>query len=92
MCSTREYLAELFWGDSDRQRARHALNTALWRLQGVLDGDTQRRNTYLLVDSQSIGFNRHSDVALDIADFEDRCTLADQLGSQSADQQATLYR
>lgn len=88
----REYLAGLLWGDRDRLRARHALNTALWRLHGVLNGDTRQRNSYLLVDSQSIGFNQHSGVTLDIADFEDRCTLADQLGAYPSEQQAALYR
>lgn len=88
----REHLAELFWGDRDPQRARHALNTALWRLQRVLDGDASRRNPYLLVDAQSIGFNGHSAVALDVAEFEQWCALADQLEAPSAEQQATLYK
>src|SRR5579871_2625035 len=34
---TREHLAGVFWGDSTEERARHALNTTLWRINRVLE-------------------------------------------------------
>src|SRR3954454_484984 len=40
---SREHLAGLFWGESDDERARHSLNTALWRLNGVLSADDGER-------------------------------------------------
>ena len=83
----REYLAGLLWGDSDDERARHSLNTALWRLNGVIIGDSGNR--VLRVTPYEIGFNAAADVWLDVADFESRCALADQ--TSSVDQQARLY-
>ena len=34
---TREHLAGVFWGDSSEERARHTLNTTLWRINRVLE-------------------------------------------------------
>jgi DNA-binding SARP family transcriptional activator len=86
----RERLAGLFWSDRDDQRARHCLNTALWRLQRSLQPRDSRAAPYLLSTTHSIGFNAASDVQLDVAEFESRCALADQLGADAADQQAAL--
>ena len=33
---TREHLAGIFWGESADERARHTLNTTLWRINRVL--------------------------------------------------------
>jgi DNA-binding SARP family transcriptional activator len=33
----RERLADLFWGDTDPDKARSALNTAVWRIRKILD-------------------------------------------------------
>src|SRR5437764_7571625 len=65
----REQLAGLFWGDEADQRARHCLNTALWRLNRVL-AQSEPRTPYLRVDAQNIGFNTASDFWLDIDEFE----------------------
>lgn len=47
---SREHLASLFWGESDDEKARHSLNTALWRLHGVLETHAgQRGRGYLRV-------------------------------------------
>lgn len=88
----RERLAGLFWGDSDEQKARHCLNTTLWRLQGVLGRLPSRQQSYLKVDSRHIGFNVTSDYHLDVAEFETRCAWAEQLESDAVDQQAFLLR
>lgn len=88
----RERLAGLFWGDSDDQKARHCLNTTLWRLQGVLGRLPTRQQSYLKVDPRHIGFNLTSDFHLDVAEFEIRCAWAEQLDPAAIDQQAFLLR
>ena len=87
---SREHLAGLFWGDSDEDKARHSLNTALWRLNGVLaEGAAERGRALLRVTPQEIGFNPAAEYWLDVAEFESRCALADSCSN--ADQQAALY-
>ncbi len=88
----RERLAGLFWGDSDDQKARHCLNTTLWRLQGILGLLPARQQSYLKVDPRHIGFNLTSDFHLDVAEFETRCAWAEQLDPEAIDQQAFLLR
>ncbi len=88
----REQLAGLFWGDEDDQRARHCLNTALWRLNRILAQSGAGSAAYLRIDAQSIGFNTASDFQLDIDEFEGRCMLAEQIGPGAPDKRAALYR
>jgi DNA-binding SARP family transcriptional activator len=86
----REHLAALFWADSDDEKARHSLNTALWRLNGVLaDGAGDQGRAQLRVTPQEIGFNVATDFWLDVAEFESRCALADR--TSNPDQRAVLY-
>ena len=82
----REVLAGLLWGDADDDRARHSLNTTLWRLNGVL-GDQAAR--CLRVTAQEIGFFPPSEHWLDVAEFESRCALAAR--ATAAEEQAILY-
>jgi DNA-binding SARP family transcriptional activator len=88
---TREHLAGLFWGDSAEERARHTLNTTLWRINRVLEpaGTPAQERGYVRVSPQQIGFNSASGVWLDVAEFESRCALAEQ--AESANQRAALY-
>jgi DNA-binding SARP family transcriptional activator len=88
----REHLAGLFWGDQEDQKARHCLNTALWRLNRMLDAPHPAAHPYLRVDAQTIGWNPASDIRLDVDDFDSRCTLADQMGEDAPEQQARLYQ
>jgi len=88
----REHIAGLFWGDRDDHHARHCLNTALWRLQRLLQPRDSHAAPYLLATTHSIGFNPASDAHIDVAEFEARIALADHLGADAADQQAALYR
>ena len=95
---TREHLAGVFWGDSSEERARHTLNTTLWRINRVLEppesGASERG--YLRVSPQHIGFNAASGVWLDVAEFETRCELAEQTDPETRHvlyaQAVTLYR
>ena len=89
---TREHLAGVFWGESEEERARHALNTTLWRINRVLEpagGSANQRCGYLRVTPQHIGFNTASDTWLDVAEFESRCELAEQ--AETPVQRAALY-
>jgi DNA-binding SARP family transcriptional activator len=88
---TREHLAGVFWGDSEEDRARHALNTTLWRINRVLEpaGGCATQRGYLRVTPQQIGFNTASDTWLDVAEFESRCELAEQ--AETPVQRAALY-
>jgi DNA-binding SARP family transcriptional activator len=77
---TREHLAGVFWGDSSEERARHTLNTTLWRINRVLEPPQSavHERGYLRITPQHIGFNAASGVWLDVAEFESRCQLAEQ--------------
>jgi DNA-binding SARP family transcriptional activator len=88
---TREHLAGVFWGESAEERARHALNTTLWRINRVLEpaGGGANQRGYLRVTPQHIGFNTASDTWLDVAEFESRCELAEQ--AETPVQRAALY-
>ena len=86
----REQLAGLFWSDCDADRARHCLNTTLWRLQRVLGQPAEGEHSYLRVDAQHIGFNAASNYWLDVAEFESRCAWAERV--DAPEQQAVLYR
>src|ERR1700709_2549213 len=88
----REHLAGLFWGDEDDRRARHCLNTALWRLNRILSHPQLHTTADLRIDAQSIGFNTASNYWLDVDEFETRCTLAEQIGPDAPIEQAELYR
>jgi DNA-binding SARP family transcriptional activator len=87
----RDYIAGLFWGDGDETKARHSLNTALWRLHGILEQlpPSAQGQPRLRVDQRSLGFNADSDYWLDVAEFESRYALAAQ-ASTSGQRMALL--
>lgn len=86
---SREQLAGIFWGDSDGEKARHCLNTTLWRLNRLLAATGA--SNHLRVGAYNIGFNVASDCWIDVVEFETRCNWAEASGSMSAEQQALLY-
>jgi DNA-binding SARP family transcriptional activator len=68
---SRDVLVGQFWGDTSEERARHALNTTLWRLRRVLRAPEEPGASFILTtDAGEIGFNRHSSYWLDVAVFE----------------------
>lgn len=85
----RDHLAGIFWGDQEEIRARHCLNTALWRLRQAL-GDGSDGQAWLLVDAQSIGFNPACNARIDVVEFENRVGLAERIAHQAPTQAATL--
>ena len=88
---SREYVANLFWSDSDESKARRSLNTSLWRLQGIFDQlpDSPPGQPFVRLDARTVGFNIGSDYWLDVAEFESRCALAGQAATPR--EQAALY-
>jgi DNA-binding SARP family transcriptional activator len=87
----REQLAGLFWGDHAEARARHCLNTALWRLQRVLGPADSAGRPYLRVAPRALGVNLDSDTWLDVAEFEARCQLAERVAVDAPARAAALY-
>jgi DNA-binding SARP family transcriptional activator len=66
-------VAEVFWGDYSHEKARRALNTALWRLKKVLEPEGVTSGTYLISSSAcEIGFNYQSKYWLDVEVFEQK--------------------
>ncbi len=71
----REILADLFWSDYDKNRARSCLSTALWRLRRVLEPEGVPKGTYLLTTpTGEVGFNWESAHWVDVVVFEEGVT------------------
>jgi DNA-binding SARP family transcriptional activator len=86
---SREHLAGLFWGDFDDEKARHSLNTAVWRMNGVLlEHAGDRGRGCLRITPQEIGFNPGANVWVDVSEFESRCALAER--AQTPETRAAL--
>ena len=66
----RELLASVFWEEHSQEKARRALNTALWRLKKTLEPEGIPTGTYLNADSDEVGFNCQSQYWLDVEVFE----------------------
>jgi DNA-binding SARP family transcriptional activator len=86
---SREQLAGLFWGDRDDEKARHCLNTTLWRLNRLLA--SAGASNHLRIGAYTIGFNVASDCWIDVVEFETRCSWAEATGSTAPEQKALLY-
>jgi len=78
----RERLATLWWGDHETAKAKHSLNTELWRLRQVLEPKQTRQAPFLTVGTDGIGFNTATDYWLDAEEFERLCARARQLEAQ----------
>ena len=68
---SREFLADMFWGEHSQQKARGSLNTALWKLKKAIEPDGIPAGTYLKNSPPGeVGFNQHSKYWLDVEIFE----------------------
>ncbi len=85
---TRSVLSGLFWGDSSEARARHSLNTAMWRLRQWLESLQIGRSSCLLFEEEQIAFNPASPHRLDTAEFEHCITWALQMNLSAPEQAA----
>ncbi len=85
----REGVAAALWPDFDTDRARHCLNTAIWRLRAVL-GEPSGDVSCLRIDNQGVGLNASSNVVIDVVQFERLLTLAAHLPSDQVATKASL--
>jgi DNA-binding SARP family transcriptional activator len=68
---SREVLVGVFWAESNQEKARRALNTALWRLKKALEPEGIPAGTYLIsAQSGEVSFNFESQYWLDVEVFE----------------------
>ncbi len=98
---TRESLVGLLWPDHPEESARHNLRQALFNLRKILD-DKNANPTYLLIDRETIQFNRASDYSLDLAEFNryfftceehlSQCTPDCSIHASNLEKMVKLYR
>jgi DNA-binding SARP family transcriptional activator len=83
----REVLAGIFWAEHSQERARRALNTALWRLKKALEPEGVPAGTYLIsAHSDEVGFNCQSQYWLDVEIFEQETIHLITCPSQTVDE------
>ncbi len=99
MRHSREQLSTLWWGDREAPKARHCLNTALWRLRQALKPAPTGQVSFLFIDGDEVSFNINSDYWLDVDEFERQCARArqsegqdDKTEGQSLQRATALYR
>jgi DNA-binding SARP family transcriptional activator len=97
LCS-RDLLAGLFWGDYPEDKARHCLNSALWRLRQILEPDDRDKGSVLIATcTGEIGFNWESNHWLDVAIFDEQVTRLltkplKETDARTLDETLLLYR
>ncbi len=67
----REVLASILWEAVDEARARHRINTALWRLRRALAAPDAGAECIVSEPGGGVGFNPRACRWLDVATFED---------------------
>jgi DNA-binding SARP family transcriptional activator len=68
----REVLASILWEEVDEARARHRINTALWRLRRALAAPDAKADECIVSEpGGSVGFDPRACRWLDVATFED---------------------
>jgi DNA-binding SARP family transcriptional activator len=83
----REVLASILWEEIDEARARHRINTALWRLRRALAApDAQRDECIVSEPGGGVGFNEHACHLLDVAMFEETIAKVTRAVPGAADQ------
>ncbi len=72
----RDRLGELFWPHLAPDKARHCLNTALWRIRKQLEPREEDAGRYLLSNGHNgVQFNSQSDHWLDVTVFEEALSM-----------------
>ncbi len=84
---SRELLADVFWGDLPEARARRALSTDLWRIGNLLKDGGADPDTYLISDSDTVGFNMDAPHWVDVERFETATGQIDRIDPATADRQ-----
>lgn len=69
----RDILAGILWGETDDEKARACLNTALWRLRKVLEPYPMSRGSVLVTTAGGdVGINPQAHLKVDVAMFEEK--------------------
>ena len=72
----RERLADLFWQDTDPERARSALNTAIWRIRKVLDCGGDGASRHLQTIGNDVVLEPSAHLHVDTHELENACKRA----------------
>jgi len=79
----RETLSDLLWRDSPATDSRKCLRQALWRVQTILDANTESPNSpLLLIEPRWIQLNPEADLWTDVAELEQAFDLVQKIPAQ----------
>ncbi len=70
---SREFLAEMLWGERAPAQSKKYLRQTLWQVHSALDGPSLAGDdaSLLAVEGEWVRYNERCPVALDVAQFED---------------------
>jgi DNA-binding SARP family transcriptional activator len=66
----RERLADLFWGEIDPDKARSALNTAIWRIRKMLDLGAVGNSRHLITIGEDVILEKSQSLQIDTHTLE----------------------
>jgi DNA-binding SARP family transcriptional activator len=94
---SRDNLAGVFWPELSQDRARSALNTALWRLRRIVESACPRGTYLQTAATGDVAFNCASDYWLDVEAFEGQVEALivrppEALGHEEAERLAPVLR
>src|SRR5580693_5993853 len=69
----RERLADLFWRDADPDKARSALNTAIWRIRKVLESGSKGAAQHLVTIGDDVLLEPSQSIRVDTHRLESAC-------------------
>jgi DNA-binding SARP family transcriptional activator len=79
----RERLADLFWGDIDPEKARSALNTAIWRIRKILEMGSEGAAKHLITIGDDVLLEQSQSIQVDTHRLENasKCLLGRKAGN-----------
>ena len=66
----RERLADLFWGDTEPEKARSALNTAIWRIRKILELGSKGAARHLITIGDDVILEQSQSIQVDTHKLE----------------------
>lgn len=67
----RERLADIFWGETEPDKARSALNTAIWRIRKIMELGTTGAAQHLITHGDDVILEEYQSIHVDTRQFED---------------------
>jgi DNA-binding SARP family transcriptional activator len=84
----RDQLADLFWGDRSTTESKKYFRKTLWQLQNVFEQLPEANcKELILVETDWLQFNCHTEIRLDILEFENSYQVISGIRGQALDQQ-----